>query len=506
MKRKTGNRMTRSWIRGLEFGLCLFIVVPASSLTQITFQRTYGSTRDDWCLSVHETSDGGYIMGGGSYSYGTGLGDVYLIKTDSLGDTLWVRTYGGTDYDWGSFVQQTSDSGYIITGATSSFGAGENDVYLIKTDMNGDTLWTRTHGGAGYDVGASVQQTWDGGYVIAGETRSFGSGGQDFYLIKTDANGDTLWTRTYGGTGRDYAFCVQATSDSGYIVVGGTTSFGAGWRDLYLVKTDANGDTLWTRTYGGTEGEYHGFVQETSDGGYILTGTSYSFGAVDEGDVYLVKTDANGDTLWTRAYGGPENDESYCVQATSDGGYVVVGSTASLGVGLYDVYLIKTDANGDTFWTKTYGGVYSDYGLFVQETSDSGFVLAGGTASFGASLYDVYLIKTDPEGGVQVKEQEKESAGQPCLAQNSPNPFNRSTVIRYRLSRPSSHTLRVYDVSGRLVRTLLDGQFAVGNSESPMVITWDGRDDRGRQVSCGTYLYRLSSDSFDETRRMILVR
>ncbi len=168
-------------------------------------------------------------------------------------DTLWTKAFGGTNEDYGRSVQETSDGGYIIAGYTKSFGAGSYDVYLIKTDANGDTTWTKTYGGSNIDQGYSVEQTSDGGYIIAGNSKSFGAGLDDVYLIKTDANGDTTWTKTYGGSNIDQGYSVEQTSDGGYIIAGYTKSFGAGSYDVYLIKTDANGDTTWTKTYGGSK-------------------------------------------------------------------------------------------------------------------------------------------------------------------------------------------------------------------------------------------------------------
>ncbi len=165
-----------------------------------------------------------------------------LFSSRSYAQQTWIRTYGGPNYDWSNSVQQASDGGYIISGSTNSFGAGSYDVYLVKTDSQGDTLWTRTYGGSHDDRGYSVQQTSDGGCIIAGYTSSFGEGYDDVYLIRTDASGDTLWTRTYGGTANDYGYSVQQTSDGGYITGGYTSSFGAGVWDVYLIKTDANGN------------------------------------------------------------------------------------------------------------------------------------------------------------------------------------------------------------------------------------------------------------------------
>ena len=373
--------------------ICLASIASA----QTNWARTYGGTGDDEGYSVQQSTDGGFIIAGYTNSFGAGGHDVYLIKTDSQGDTLWTRAYGGTADDEGNSVRQTSDGGYIIAGFTYSFGAGTADVYLIKTNASGDTLWTRAFGGQDHDFGYSVQQTTDGGYIITGYTQSFSAGYGDVYLIKTNAWGDTLWTRTFGGQDNDEGYSVQQTADGGYIITGITASFGAGAHDVYLVKTNAQGDTLWTRTYGGTNEDEGYSVRQTADGGYVITGYTESFGA-EGADVWLIKTNAQGDTLWTRTFGGPSDDVGHCVQQTSDGGCIITGWTASFGAGApLNVYLVKTNAEGDTLWTRTYGGQGWDVGNSVRQTSDGGYVITGSTASFGAGDGDVHLIKTNGE-------------------------------------------------------------------------------------------------------------
>ena len=236
---------------------------------------------------------------------------------------------------------------------------------------NPETLWTRTYGGSGDDEAYSVQQTADGGYIVAGYTYSFGAGGDDFYLVRTNSQGDTLWTRTYGGDSLDCAYSVHQTADGGYIVAGYTYSFGAGLDDFYLVKTNSLGDTLWTRAYGGSNYDDARSVQQTTDGGYIVAGYTWSF------DADLVKTNSQGDTLWTRTYGGSNGDDAYSVQQTADGGYIVAGDTWSFGAGRNDFYLVKTNPMGDTLWTRTYGGRGNDSARSVQQTTDGGYIVAG---------------------------------------------------------------------------------------------------------------------------------
>jgi uncharacterized delta-60 repeat protein len=368
-------------------------------MSAVSFAKTYGGTDFDYAYSVQQTSDGGYIVAGYTWSFGAGYDDIFLIKTDANGNIQWAKTYGGTDWDRASSVQQTSDGGYIVAGITWSFGAGSSDIFLIKTDANGNVQWAKTYGGTYWDEAYSVQQTSDGGYIVAGRTWSFGAGGLDIFLIKTDANGNVIWAKTYGGTDDDYAFSVQQTSDGGYIVAGTTWSFGAGRYDIFLIKTDASGNIQWAKTYGGTDWDWSYSVQQTSDGGYIVAGYTKSFGAGSD-DIFLIKTDANGNIIWAKTYGGTDFDYAYSVQQTSDGGYIVAGTTWSFGAGIYDIFLIKTDANGNIIWAKTYGGTGYDEAYSVQQTSDGGYIVAGYTKSFGAGWGDFFLIKTDANGNI----------------------------------------------------------------------------------------------------------
>jgi hypothetical protein len=425
----------------------LFVLLLVSlSHAQQRWTKTYGGTGVDFGNSVQQTPDSGYIVTG--YNSSSGNPDVWLIKTSASGDTLWTRIFGGTQFDEGTSVTPTVDGGYILAGWTYSFGAGSSDAWLIKTDASGDSLWTRTYGGPSYDFAYSVQQTPDSGYIVAGYTYSFGAGGSDVWLIKTDAKGDTLWTRTYGGANNDFGESVQQTRDGGYVITGWTQSFGAGNDDVYLIKTDAKGDTLWTRTYGGANNDYAYAVQQTSDGGFIVAGVTNSFGA-GGADVWLLKTDASGDTLWTRTYGGTAADQGWSVQQTTDRGFIVAGVTMSFSAG-QDVYLIKTDSLGNTLWTKTYGGSSGDEARSVRQTSDGGYILAGGTQSFGAGLYDVYLIKTDANGSVGIEKPVRQLDGSTVRQlKATPNPFTSFATI----PGHEGERFSVYDISGRKVGT-----------------------------------------------------
>jgi hypothetical protein len=384
--------------------VCLASIVAA----QTSWWRTYGGVDSDAGHSVQQTADGGYVVAGYSSSFDAGGSDVLLIKTNAQGDALWTRRYGGENNDEGRSVQQTADGGYIIAGQTKSFGVGtplRDNVYVIKTNARGDTLWTRTYGGAGDDYGRCVRQTDDGGYIIAGTTTSFGPSipyRSSIYAVKTNALGDTLWTRTYGGT-RDYlGFSVQHTADGGYVIAGYCGTWEPNSDDVYLVKTDSNGDTVWTRTYGRTGNEWSNCIQEVTGGGYIMAGRTKPAG-VREGDVYIIRTNPMGDTIWTRAYGGGYDDCGFSIQQTAGGGYIIAGYTYSFGAGTpnrNNIYLIGMDDSGDTLWTRAYGGTGYNEAYSVQQTAEGDYVITGVAVNDGTSA-DVSIIKTGLSQGRQ---------------------------------------------------------------------------------------------------------
>lgn len=465
-------------------GVIIFLLGMANLFAQVPdtlWTKTYGGTSDDEGFSTCQTVDSGFIIVGRTASFGAGSYDIYLIKTDENGGTLWTKTYGGANNELGHEVQQTSDNGYIIAGGTNSFGS-DWEVYLIKTDSLGDTIWTRTYenGSTGY----SVQQTSDSGYIIGGK---FGGSVGDVCLIKTDENGDAIWTKTYGGAWDDACYSVRETTDGGYIAVGETRSFGAGYYDVYVLKTDINGDTLWTKTYGTADDEQGWSVQQTFDHGYIISGfTGPYLGATD---IYLIKIDSIGNLLWAKTFGGGADEKGRQVVQTSDTGYIVTGHTTSFGAGGYDVYVVRTDSLGDSLWTKTYGGTSNERAWSVQQTVDTGYIIAGGTYSFGtAGSQDVWLIKTEPEPvGIAEHQDSNRKIQDPCL-EIYPNPFSKLTKISFsKAQRAEGIELNIYDVSGRLVK---DFSCTTPYAHRPTHIIWDGTDTKGEKVNTGIYFLK----------------
>jgi len=375
-------------------GALLYNTINFSS-AQITFQKTYGGVGHDESFSVQQTSDSGFIMVGVSYSIESN-GDVYLIKTNANGDILWTKTYGGAIHDGGHCVRQTNDGGFIIVGQTGSFGVGNVDIFLLKTDSIGNLLWVRTFDGMVYGLTLNwVQQTNDQGYIIVSSNYVYSSGNADIYLIKTNSLGDTLWTKSYGGSGQEYGNAGQQTIDGGYIVTGYTTTFGSGGKDIYLVKTDSTGSVLWSKTFGGTGDDYAKSIIQTVDGGYILLGSTNSFGAGNY-DYYLIKTNSTGDLQWSYTYGGISFDYGFSVSSVGNNGFIMAGYSNVPVINDEKILLIRTNFWGDTLWTKTFGYGNFSNAFAVQQTFDGGYVISG-RVSFSPT-FNAYLIKTNSIG------------------------------------------------------------------------------------------------------------
>jgi hypothetical protein len=450
----------------------------------ILWTKTLGNeSLHDTGNSVQQTSDNGYII------TGTKDSDVWLIKTDSSGDTLWTNTF---EYGEGNSVQQTSDGGYIIAGA-GGYSPNSPDVWLIKTDANGDTMWTKTFGDSLWDYGNSVQQTSDSGYIITGSrSKSFSGSSGDVWLIKTDANGDTIWTKTFGNNLDHTGNSVQQTSDDGYIIAGTYNVFRSVYSlpsDVWLIKTDSNGDTIWTKIIRGSDElgyqsstDVGKSVQQTSDDGYIIIGCK-------DDDIWLIKTDSEGDTLWTKTYDSGKNDWGNSIQQTSDGGYIIAGNKDS------DIWLLKTDTNGDTTWTKILDGGYYDWSNSVQKTSDGGYIITG-VAKTSGDFSDVWLIKTAPEI-TSIDENPHAVISGFQLHQNYPNPFNPTTKISFTIPKPEHFILNVYNTLGQKVATLLDQKMNAGSHD----VTFDAPT-----LPSGIYFYRIQAGEFSQVRKMVLLR
>jgi len=350
-----------------------------------SWTKSFGGTDYEEGRSVCAINDG-YVITGQDFSNNS---DLYLVKADLNGNLIWNRTFGGLGFDFGTSVVATSD-GYVATGYTDSYG-NLRDVYLIKTDFDGHLVWNRTFGGKLTEEGYCLIAVEDG-FVIAGFTNSNsnGTGKEEVYLVKTNWNGNLIWNRTFDTTNSERGYSVVNVSD-GYVVTG-TTRYGNGSYGMFLMKTDLNGNLVWKKTYGETYARCGYSVAAASDG-YIIAGYTDMF-CNGTSDAILVKTDLNGNHVWNKTYGGPNAEHSFSVAAASDG-YVIAGNTHILStlIDNLDVYVVKTDLNGDLVWEKTYGGDIMDSGYSVVTVSD-GYVVAG-YKSDRTTDADIYIIKID---------------------------------------------------------------------------------------------------------------
>jgi hypothetical protein len=443
------------------------LLAAATIAHAITWVRTYGDEGNEGGFCVQITKDGNYIITG--YPW-------VLIKVDTSGKVLWSRDYGIS----GRWGEQVSDGGYIITSSVPS---------LLRTNSQGDTLWSRNYELDSY----CVQETSDSDYIMVGDHYE----GNEKYLVllKTDFDGALLWTRTYGAPShnRNSGFFIQETSDGDYIITGATgidtEEFATGY--LWLIKTDADGDTLWTQEYGtGEIGTFNkGYcVKETRDGGYIITGYK------DYEGLWLLKTDIDGDTLWTKTYTTPAGGTGYNVQETQDSGFIVVGNTETLTAlsngANRNLWLIKTDKEGDTLWTRIYGGDGYDEGYCVQQLNDLGYLVVGATTSYGVGgSYDLWLLRTDSLGLLGITE--------PPLSQESLSwgvaSSLGSQIILYYFNRPQGVRASIFDASGRKV-----GE--VYSRESTGILTW------GANQPSGVYFLQVIEDKdIIKTERIVLI-
>jgi hypothetical protein len=353
--------------------------------------NTFGGSASDGAFAVKQTMDGGFVFVGTTDSFGAGGMDVYLVKTNAFLEEQWSTTYGGETDDRGSYVCLTQDGGYAVVGSTRATGPGPGDVYFLKTDADGNELWSRTYGADGDQSGWYIQQTSDDGYIIAGRADSLTADDVDFHLVKTDAEGNQTWARTFGGPEDDTLGSCDQTMDGGFVLVG--SFFAATY--ISLVRTDASGNVLWSKTYGDGDEIAYGFgVSKTSDGGFVVSGGATPWGMV------ILKTDANGDLLWARNPTEEALAPLVRVKQTIDGGYVLAGWTyeATTLTDRENVYLVRTDDDGNVLWERIFGGMDTDMALDMHQLTDGGYVIVGMTSSFGAGDTDAYILRTDMNG------------------------------------------------------------------------------------------------------------
>lgn len=495
----------------------LLILMTNNSFAQIPdtlWTKMYDVSIDlDEGKCVRQTNDDGFIITGSCVPHGVDSAiDLALLKTDATGNIQWTKTFDRQFIEEGLAVEQTIDGGYIIGGrALNVTGPNpptdhDSQVWILKTDSTGDTLWTKTYGGNEHEYCTSIIQTQDSGYVLVGTKNSKMAyppncflDCNDFYLssiwlLRTDSNGDTLWSHSF--INGSYGNCVKQTLDNGFIIIG--TLVFDNQMDIILVKTNSTGETLWTRVIGAADSlDFGKYVQPLSDG-YIVTGhTGPLAGFVD---AFLIKTDLSGNVIWKKTYGGfggDLSDSGNYLEVCSDGSIFVTGiKNAQWYIHHGDMWIFKTDTEGDLLWEKVYNVRVNDYAWSGCLTSDNSYAITGMTAGTGIGDGSIWLAKIGQgQSGIRNSGIENMHYG---LFQNFPNPFNSGTRINYSLAISDFVKITIYDILGKELYTLVDG-FQNAGTKSVYL--------NAENFPSGIYYYKLQvGNDYSETKKMVLLR
>ncbi len=484
---------------------CLNIIT--SVFAQSTWQKTYGWENNDKGRCIKQTNDGGYILVGDSDWFWNSddrklYGDILLMKLDAYGDTVWAKKYGGMYWDEGHDVLVTEDDGFLVLGSTDRYGPNRNEVYLIKTDSNGDTLWTKKYGRYESDFGYSIVKTNDNGYIIAGATYSLESGwdgSSEAYIIRTDSLGTFIWDKLYSGISSAKQI-IQ--TPGGYIFVG---AGGQGNSDFQIFKINLYGDTLWTKAYGDSFDNRARGIVVADDTGFIIAGDTEYLGPYGfEHNILILKTDSLGNLIWEKEYNMSYADIPKSIQSTKNGGYIIAGLTITSDK-YSQALLMKLDKHGDSLWTQTFGFDDVDHAYYAEQTSDGGYILTGFSE---IEIYnEIFIVKTDPSGYITGLNYKSFATEKPdfLLLKNYPNPFNQQTVISYQLPLYSQDIeINIYNITGQKVR----GLFKSKQTYDEYKILWNGLNNKGQILPSGIYFIQIiiNGGQFTHSSKLVLIR
>lgn len=495
-----------------------------SQVPAIEWQKTFGGTNVDGSTKIQQTIDGGYILGGLTFSNDLdvegnhGGSDFWVIKTSINGTLEWQKTFGGSGNEYLHSLQQTTDGGYILAGySTSNNGDvsvnnGGSDFWIVKITESGIIEWEKSFGGSSDDIAYSIRQTTDGGYIVAGMTGSSNGdvvgnlGYNDYWVIKLTSLGIIEWQKTLGGSFYDNGYFIQQTSDGGYIVTGNTASIDGditesyGNDDIFVVKLSTLGSIEWKKSLGGTGSDLSTYVQQTTNDGYIITGQTNSTeisGSSNYGgfDCLIIKLSSLGEIEWQKNYGGSNNDIASLTQNTNDGGLVFVGATYSNdndvtgNHGDRDYWVIKTNSSGIIQWQKTFGGTSLDSATSIQQTTDGGYIIFGSTSSndgdftVNRGFTDYGLIKLGPDS----------LSNNSFTVNNSlkiyPNPTHDNLTLKLDYYSPSQEII-ITDIQGKIIKNqMIEGLTTTINTNS---------------FEKGIYFLTLFSDGNKTTQKFIV--
>ncbi len=495
--------MHRKFKYHLVVTLFLLLQNLAAQSLGLIWEKTYDAGDLEYPAVVITSSDTSLLICGNKINTVDGSSDILLILTDSFGNILWQKLYGGTGDDVSASASETPDKNYLVIGSTNSFSnmTSDYDIYLLKLTMSGDTLWTKTVGtDSTYERAYSSIITSDNNILVVGSIQSFSNGIQNMLVIKMDQNGNIIWEKSFGGDVVEIGESVLETADNGFIITGETTSFGIAtpfYTNVYLVRIDANGDSLWTRYYGNTWYDYSRSIIAVDNNSYIVSGW-YATNGAEVSDFYALRIQDNGDTTWTRLYGGGGWEYSYDIVKKGNNDFILIGNTNSSGAGSYDIYLVNIDSNGDTLWTKTFGSAIYENAKGALRTNDGNYIVYGQRKPKSRSnVSDILLVKINLNDISNIDEHNNSLPSIFILEQNYPNPFNPSTQIKFSIPQESQVSLKLYDVTGREVGTLIEEFMQSGT----YIINFNANE-----LSSGIYFYKIQAAEFSDVKKMLLLQ
>ncbi len=478
--------MRFTWI----LAILLFSASSLSAQPNLHWSGRYGGEDQDWVYSIVQTTDNGYVMAGLTYSFGQGQSDFYLLKINEEGQEQWFRTFGGESYELCNSLLQLDD-GFSLAGYTTSFGAGNRDFYFVRTDEEGEELWSRTYGGERWDSCSDHIAVSDGGFILIGRSSSFDERRSGIYIVKTDNNGNEEWSNVLYHDVMLSANSIVNNNDSTFSI-SGVLNYREDdrERDLFLLKIDDNGNELWLRTFGTEEDDIGYDHIKTNEGGYALVGYSH---ATEDGysDIYVVKTNPEGEETWSDTYGNELNDFGFSILQLPDHGYVIGSTTQYINIindttfyRKQDFYLLRIDSTGNEVWSQVCEHSLENSCYSLIRTTDGGYAL-GGMAQLGGPFVDVYFVKTEPDPLIAPPALKITLPDHCQLLTCSPNPFNSTTTIKYTVTLIMPVVIEIFDVKGRLVETLVDGIVSVGRHS----VVWDASG-----VGAGVYMLRMKDE------------
>ena len=520
----------------------------------IEWEKNYGGSNGDEAYSIQQTTDGGYIIAGNKFSKDGVVKenvwslDYWILKLRSDGSLEWEKIFGGSKHDEAYSIQQTTDGGYIVSGYSESSDGdisspkGGEDYWILKLGEEGDLEWEKSYGGSGNEHATSIQQTTDGGYIVAGYTDSFDGdvnekiGYYDYWILKLSSDGALEWEKCYGGTEDDRAKSIQQTTDGGCIIAGysassdGDVSENQGYADFWIIKIMSNGSLEWEQSYGGSDSDHATSIQQTKDGGYIVAGVSNSDdGDVSknqgDGDYWILKLRSDGSLEWEKSYGGSDSDHAYSIQQTKDDGYIISGESfsddgdLSGNKGGYDYWILKLSSVGFLEWEQNFGGSDWEGANSIQQTDDGGYIVAGYTYSADGDIsknneyIDFWIVKLFPEeepvvqsdsSGLFSIENPSNVERLPILSNTAginritPNPADNNINISVTIAESGQTSIAIYNIEGEKVSEIYAGEVATFG-------TYEFTSDISK-LSNGTYYVIFKTPTVKDSQSIMIAR